>query len=674
MDLARGLPPLAQSGGDIRGTGAGVAEFHWLSPEVMSGDPGYCKSSEASTDLIFLLDSSSSITPWEFSSFLSVFKNLVSVLNVGPNHVQIALVSVSDLPVLEFSFQQHTTAQEILRSLSNVEQRMGSTNSGLALKWVYEIGFTKEHGSRDAVQKTVVWVTDGLSTDDVAWPAKVLKDAGILVLVVSTGRSSHGIQNVASSERTMFFVDTDKLLDLVVDLCVAIVGSAPLPGPNMRNEIPDIAAALWQQSGSPFKKQNSLDIFFNRVQSDIGASSQMNEALESHNMTRQSENISVLTSVNTSESPIDTSTSHPPVSPQTLLVSESGPQTLYLSIPPSFHSRYPYKPLFDGMPGRTIGSKGGVASLEVKAEGKEARVVQVKANSSSLISTTSHFKQGAKKPYSLKSRTSNLNAEELTGERNVAVPIPPNQTNDCKSDEFRSGEYCCNKCPQGYKLIRACKNHNERSECEMCENGTFLALINFNKNCFRCKECNSDKNDLWQNLCIAALSVLGLCLIAFSAWKVFKHIKPRSVTVYDNGKEQVINDVYLLMCLPIGKGIQETATPECVSAVQSRSPTAQLPDCIPQCTDSPFFYYSIIKVVPVNCWKEFIRRLGLSDHEIEVIQRDHPYCFRDAQYEMMRRWRMKNGPVMPGMLTVTLTDMELAGCAEELYSKLKWQA
>ncbi|KAG2466014.1 CLCN3 protein, partial [Polypterus senegalus] len=40
MDLARGLPPLAQSGGDIRGTGAGVAEFHWLSPEVMSGDPG----------------------------------------------------------------------------------------------------------------------------------------------------------------------------------------------------------------------------------------------------------------------------------------------------------------------------------------------------------------------------------------------------------------------------------------------------------------------------------------------------------------------------------------------------------------------------------------------------------------------------------------------------------
>ncbi|XP_028665844.1 von Willebrand factor A domain-containing protein 1-like [Erpetoichthys calabaricus] len=379
-----------------------IATWDLASTEVTVDRTGYCKSSEASTDLIFLLDSSSSITPWEFTSFLSVFKNLVSVLNVGPNHVQIALVSVSDLPVLEFSFQQHTTVQEILSSLSNVEQRMGSTNSGLALKWVYEIGFTKEHGSRDAVQKTVVWVTDGLSTDDVAWPAKVLRDAGILVLVVSTGRSSHGIQNVATSERAMFFVDTDKLLDLVVDLCVAVVGSAPLPGPNMRNEIPDIAAASWQQSGSPFKKQNSLDILFNRVQSDIGASSQMNE---SHNMTRQSVNISVLTSVNTSKSPIDTSTSHLPVSPRTSLVSESGSQTLYLSIPPSFHSRYPYQTLFHGMPGRTIGSKGGVASLEVKAEGKEARVVQVKANSSSLISTTSHFKQGAKKPYSLKSRT-----------------------------------------------------------------------------------------------------------------------------------------------------------------------------------------------------------------------------------------------------------------------------
>ncbi|XP_058849982.1 von Willebrand factor A domain-containing protein 1-like isoform X4 [Acipenser ruthenus] len=174
-------------------------------------------------DVLLLLDSSSSVTAWEFSQFLSLLMRLSSALPVGP--VQVGLLSVSDFPVLEFRIGQHQTAAALQGSLGVLRQRGGDTNSGLALEWARRQGFAPGWGSRAGAHRVVLWITDGMSTDEVELPARLLKEAGVRVLLVSTGRSDHGIRTVASDHSSMFFTDTDNLPEISVQLCEAIVGS-----------------------------------------------------------------------------------------------------------------------------------------------------------------------------------------------------------------------------------------------------------------------------------------------------------------------------------------------------------------------------------------------------------------------------------------------------------------
>ncbi|XP_041124396.1 collagen alpha-1(XX) chain-like isoform X2 [Polyodon spathula] len=183
-----------------------------------------CATPLVPVDVLLLLDSSSSVTAWEFSQFLSLLMGLSSALPVGP--VQVGLVSISDFPVLEFRIGQHQTATALQGSLGVLRQRGGDTNSGLALEWALRQGFTPGWGSRAGAHRVLLWITDGMSTDEVELPARLLKEAGVRVLLVSTGRSDHGIRTVVSDHSSMFFTDTDNLPEISAQLCEAIVASS----------------------------------------------------------------------------------------------------------------------------------------------------------------------------------------------------------------------------------------------------------------------------------------------------------------------------------------------------------------------------------------------------------------------------------------------------------------
>ncbi|CAM4698300.1 unnamed protein product [Leuciscus chuanchicus] len=61
----------------------------------------------------------------------------------------------------------------------------------------------------------------------------------------------------------------------------------------------------------------------------------------------------------------------------------------------------------------------------------------------------------------------------------------------CPENEYRAKKgFCCDKCHPGFKLKAECPEPDKRSECVKCENGTFLEKSNYNKNCFRCQNCN----------------------------------------------------------------------------------------------------------------------------------------------------------------------------------------
>uniref|UniRef100_A0A8C0K3V3 TNF receptor superfamily member 1A n=1 Tax=Canis lupus dingo TaxID=286419 RepID=A0A8C0K3V3_CANLU len=71
-------------------------------------------------------------------------------------------------------------------------------------------------------------------------------------------------------------------------------------------------------------------------------------------------------------------------------------------------------------------------------------------------------------------------------------------------------------------------------------------------------------------------------------------------------------------------------------------------------------------------WKEFVRRLGLSEHEIERLELQNGRCLREAHYSMLAAWRRRT-PRREATLELlgrVLREMELLGCLEDIEEAL----
>ncbi|XP_054577207.1 LOW QUALITY PROTEIN: von Willebrand factor A domain-containing protein 1 [Eptesicus fuscus] len=165
-------------------------------------------------DLLFLLDSSASVTHYEFSRVREFLGQLAAPLPLGPGAVRASLVHVSSRPHSEFPFDQHSSGAAVQDAILAAAQLMGNTNTGLALAYAKEQLFAEAAGARPGVPKVLVWVTDGGSSDPVGPPMQELKDRGVTVFIVSTGRGNRLELSAAASapaEKHLHFVDVDDL-------------------------------------------------------------------------------------------------------------------------------------------------------------------------------------------------------------------------------------------------------------------------------------------------------------------------------------------------------------------------------------------------------------------------------------------------------------------------------
>uniref|UniRef100_A0A250Y083 von Willebrand factor A domain-containing protein 1 n=1 Tax=Castor canadensis TaxID=51338 RepID=A0A250Y083_CASCN len=171
-------------------------------------------SSAPRGDLLFLLDSSASVSHYEFSRVREFVGQLAAPLPLGPGALRASLVHVGSQPYTEFPFDQHSSSQAVQDAIRAATQRMGDTNTGLALAYAKEQLFAEEAGARPGVPKVLVWVTDGGSSDPVGPPMQELKDLGVTVFIVSTGRGNLLELSAAASaptEKHLHFVDVDDL-------------------------------------------------------------------------------------------------------------------------------------------------------------------------------------------------------------------------------------------------------------------------------------------------------------------------------------------------------------------------------------------------------------------------------------------------------------------------------
>ncbi|KAI5252899.1 von Willebrand factor A domain-containing protein 1 isoform X1 [Manis pentadactyla] len=165
-------------------------------------------------DLLFLLDSSASVSHYEFSRVREFLGQLAAPLPLGPEALRASLVHVGSRPHTEFPFSQHSSGAAVQDAIRTAAQRMGDTNTGLALAHAKEQLFAEAAGARPGVPKVLVWVTDGGSSDPVGPPMQELKDLGVTIFIVSTGRGNLLELSAAASapaEKHLHFVDVDDL-------------------------------------------------------------------------------------------------------------------------------------------------------------------------------------------------------------------------------------------------------------------------------------------------------------------------------------------------------------------------------------------------------------------------------------------------------------------------------
>ncbi|XP_078095045.1 von Willebrand factor A domain-containing protein 1 [Mustelus asterias] len=169
---------------------------------------------DAEGDLLFLMDSSGSILPYEFTQLKMFVLDLLKPFTIGPSDVQISFMHISDNPMLEFPFDKYTSDTDLQRALHNMEQKLGDTNTGKALVHAKDTMFTQKAGARPDVPKVLVWLTDGISSDDISGPTQLLKDLGVTIFIVSTGRGNYIELKAAASdppERRLYYVDPDDM-------------------------------------------------------------------------------------------------------------------------------------------------------------------------------------------------------------------------------------------------------------------------------------------------------------------------------------------------------------------------------------------------------------------------------------------------------------------------------
>ncbi|XP_018597662.2 von Willebrand factor A domain-containing protein 1 [Scleropages formosus] len=202
-------------------------------------------------DVLFVLDSSGSVSSYEFSRMLAFLSELLQPFSLGPDQVQVGLLQVGTVPHLQFSFGSHSTQEGLQAALIDTQQLRGDTNTEAALKLAREEVMRpgRVHGAREGLPKVLVWVTDGLQPGAVEEPMAALRQDGVAVLAVSTGHGNYQVLRKVVTPPTsshLYFVDVDDMSIITEQLRDAIVEIIRAERLQVRNVTAHSAVLHWR--------------------------------------------------------------------------------------------------------------------------------------------------------------------------------------------------------------------------------------------------------------------------------------------------------------------------------------------------------------------------------------------------------------------------------------------
>ncbi|KAG8572798.1 hypothetical protein GDO81_012167 [Engystomops pustulosus] len=172
-----------------------------------------CQNAKA--DVMFLVDSSSSINNNNFIKMKEFMKNLVNRTEVGPDRVQFGIVQFSTDSKEEL--QLNGTKTIIDAAIDNMAYLTGNTHTGKALEYVFQY-FTVNKGARAKVNKFLILITDGESQDDVKPQSESLRNSGVNIISVGIFNANKTqLEEISGSKQRVHYLESFETLKTIED-------------------------------------------------------------------------------------------------------------------------------------------------------------------------------------------------------------------------------------------------------------------------------------------------------------------------------------------------------------------------------------------------------------------------------------------------------------------------
>ncbi|KAL0178570.1 hypothetical protein M9458_027464, partial [Cirrhinus mrigala] len=157
--------------------------------------------------VVFLLDGSESVDAEDFEKMKEMMELVIDKFTIGLDKERVAVVQYGTDTNEEFPLNAFDNKATLLENIRNIKQMNGKTNTGKALLEVAE-SFEISNGGRPDALKFLIVLTDGESRDDVAGPAKVLRESSINVNAIGMRHANRSqILAIAGSHDGVFYED-----------------------------------------------------------------------------------------------------------------------------------------------------------------------------------------------------------------------------------------------------------------------------------------------------------------------------------------------------------------------------------------------------------------------------------------------------------------------------------
>uniref|UniRef100_A0A8C3X1V3 Matrilin-3 n=1 Tax=Catagonus wagneri TaxID=51154 RepID=A0A8C3X1V3_9CETA len=173
---------------------------------------GICKSRPL--DLVFIIDSSRSVRPLEFTKVKTFVSRIIDNLDIGAEDTRVAVVNYASTVKIEFQLQTHSDKQSVKQAVERITPLSTGTMSGLAIQTAMDEAFTVEAGARgpnSIIPKVAIIVTDGRPQDQVNEVAARARASGIELYAVGVDRADMESLRLMASEpldEHVFYVET----------------------------------------------------------------------------------------------------------------------------------------------------------------------------------------------------------------------------------------------------------------------------------------------------------------------------------------------------------------------------------------------------------------------------------------------------------------------------------